>query len=792
MLRPRAPLVPVSLAATLVCLAQAWTCPALAQAAQEAAHAISIPAQPLETALNELARQAGLQLMSNPADVAGKRAPAVAGSLTARQALDRLLAGSGLAADLSGREVVIRPAGGDPRGAAQLAPVVVSAALPSTTEGTGSYTTRAIALGKGERSLRETPQSVSVVTRQRLDDQNLSTLGEAMRRTTGMKTTSYGTGTDNIAARGYDLNHYQLDGTPVKAGSGSWSSDFLDLAMFDRIEVWRGPAGMLQGSGDPGGTVNLARKRAPLERTVQGAAYAGSWDNYRNEIDVGGALSEDGRLRGRFVNAVQDRKYFTDYLWSRKVMSYGTLEYDFTGSTTLSLAFTRQDGRSRPFYGVSTEPGRLPRLRRGTFMGADWNHKKEHLNFYLAELDHRLDNGGQARLTATMLDRDSFGENNSWGNSPIDPATGNVSMMPIAIRSDERDIGLDGFVSTPFQALGRRHEVLLGAAFQRSSGGSAYNSANYGENQVPQNIYDPDVHIPKPELPVGPIPDLVTTESALYGQARLQVAEPLTVILGARLSRWEARDHDAGTRQLQSSELTPYAGLIFDLNRNFSLYGSYATIYQPQSARDAQGKYLDPREGAQAEIGLKGEFLDQRLTSHLALYTLEDRNRAMADPDVPLASIAAGKVRSQGFEAELGGEILPGWELTAGYAYTTTKYLKAPRDQQGKPFASEFPRHNFTLWSKYRFSSRPLSGLSLGAGLRVVSEATYEESGYTWRQPGYAVVDAQIGYALNRHVDVTLSVNNLFDRYYYDRIGTARQVYFGEPRSAMLALRWRL
>src|SRR5690606_35081193 len=236
---------------------------------------LSIPAQPLGSALNELARQAGLQLMVRPENVQGRTSPALKGRYTIDQALERMLAGTGLAADRHGSDVVIQPTA--PGAAAMLAPVRVQGHGGLETDGTSAYTSSQVTIGKGEQSVRDTPQSVSVVTRQRLDDQNLNTLGDAMRYTTGMKTTSYGTSLFNIGARGYDLDNYQMDGMPVSAGSGSWSATFLDLAMFDRVEVWRGPAGLIQGAGDPGGTVNLARKRALSEFALQGTLSAGSW-----------------------------------------------------------------------------------------------------------------------------------------------------------------------------------------------------------------------------------------------------------------------------------------------------------------------------------------------------------------------------------------------------------------------------------------------------------------------------------------------------------------------------------
>ena len=751
---------------------------------------LDLPAQPLALSLRQLGEAAGLTIAVDSSLTSGRTAPALRGQLEPLAALGHLLAGSGLRYQQSGNTLVIS----QPSDAVELGATNISGrALGTSTEGTGSYTTGRLTLGKGEQSLRETPQSVSVVTRQRMDDQNLTTLGEAMRYTTGMKTTSYGTGTDNIEARGYDLDSYQLDGVPVRAGQGSWSSGFLDLAIFDRIEVWRGPAGLLQGAGEPGGTVNLARKRALGEFALGGSLSAGSWDRYRGEVDVTGPLSEDGRLRGRFVNAYEDSQAFTDYVWWRKNVSYGTLEFDLDDSTTLSAMLVRQDGKSNPFYGLSSYvDGTLARLDRDTFIGADWNNKTEHLTFYLTELDHRLANGGQAKLTVSLLDRESDGENNGWSSSFIDPASGEVRMVPIAIRSDERDINLDGFVSTPFEALGREHNLLLGASWQRYSGGSAYNRSTYGMFATNQNIFDPDVHIPKPDLPLGEVPDVEQSQASVYGQLRYRLLDPLTLVLGARVSDWRTEDHDAHSEQTESGQVVPYGGLIYDLDEHLSLYASYSTIYLPQTARDHDDRFLEPREGQQYEIGIKGEYFDGRLNSHFALFRIRDKNQAMQDPDDPFASIAAGEVESEGLEAEISGSLTERWELTTGYAYTRTEYIEADDALKGQPYSTGFPRHNFNLWTKYRFGDGWLDGASLGGGLKRVSESSYEVGSLRWKQPGYTLASLQLGYRLNRHLDGTLTVNNLFDKYYYDRIGPTRQTYLGEPRSTTLTLRWKL
>jgi outer membrane receptor for ferric coprogen and ferric-rhodotorulic acid len=238
----------------------------------------------------------------------------------------------------------------------------------------------------------------------------------------------------------------------------------------------------------------------------------------------------------------------------------------------------------------------------------------------------------------------------------------------------------------------------------------------------------------------------------------------------------------------ENGKLVPYAGAVYDLGPEWSVYGSYSSIFNPQSDQDRRGNFLKPRQGHQLEIGVKGEHFDKRLASSVALYRIEDSNRAMTDPDLPDASIAAGKVRSQGIEAELTGRITPQWNLTAGYGYNTTRQITAGPDQQGKPFTTVFPRHIFSLWSEHRFAS----GLSLAGGVRVRSGIYTDDAGVRWGAGGVAVFSAQAGYQITPQLRATLTLNNLLDRKYIDRPdGWTRQSYYGEPRSLMASLSYK-
>lgn len=770
--------------------------PAHAQGAQ--AQAIELAAGSLADSLVSLGRQAQVQILFSPGAVAGLQAPAVSGRLTPQAALDRLLARSGLVAVPSGSGFIVRaPSGGSSSDATTLAPVTVTGRDLATTEGTGSYTTPAVTIGKNVQSLREIPQSISVVTRQLLDDQNLVNLDDAMRTVTGVtvEAGSVGGNHGNFYSRGYALDTIQVDGVNTPASTGNDLSAGFGLAIYDRIEVLRGPAGLFQGAGDPGGTVNLVRKRAQRDFAFSGQVMAGSWDRYYTEADITGPLDSDGRLRGRLVASYDDRRSFVDGVYTRKPLFYGTMSFDVTPDTTLTAGATYQQYKGRPFFGLpGYTDGRLLDVRRSTNLDPSWNHITEEITEYFADVEHRLSNGGRIKVSGLYREQDEPSREFGWSDCAVDPVTGDTCLVSWKYRSNWKTYGLDAFVSTPFDAFGRTHELIVGADYR-----NVHKNFQYGGGDTADiNLYHPNNDIPKPDYEFTNGNDSKTHQYGLYARTNLRVADAATVIAGGRLTWWNNKtaNRNAYFNQFSNTDtsinakFTPYLGLVVDLNDQLSAYTSYTSIFSPQTVTDVNGQPLNARTGKQFEIGLKGEFLDKRLNGHVALFRMDDENRAMTDPDNPLFSMAAGKMRNQGFEAEISGSPAPGWDITAGYAYTTTKTLQGTEDQKAQQYVFITPRHTFNLWTKYSFASGPMEGWSLGAGVRSVSSMYRLNGPVKFEQRPYTTVSAQAGYRFNKHVDATLTVNNLFDKVYYQRVWAAYgSNYYGEPRSVMLAVR---
>jgi len=784
---------------------------ALAAQAQDARLRFDIPAQPLASALRAFASQGGQQLLFDEDRLARLRAPALNGRYTPREALDRLLAGTGMVAMPSGPGFFTlqeAPTPPGPSSETSLAPVTVTATAErsAVSEGTGSYAARAVTIGKTAQTLREIPQSVTVITRQRIEDENLTSLGKTLERSTGVIAPPQNpVGDGGPVVRGFELVNRQADGVPLPP----YTYVPADTAIYDRIEILRGAAGLLQGTGDPSGVVNLVRKRPGDAFAASAAASVGSWNSHRAELDVGGPLNAAGTLRGRMAVALEDREGYIDTLKARQVLGYGILEADLSPQTLLTVGMA--SGRSRSTghaqYGLprATDGGDL-NLPRSWSSDPPWTRGGQGGRQVFASLEHAFDSGWKARFSYLQE------EGVQWTHrtilaGPIEPYTGaGGNLQPRAWDYDRLNRGADLALSGSPIWWGREHHLLLGANWRKERTLSA--SINPATARLDNFFLFNPAAVPEPvwwsatsSTSAGAN---TTEESGLYGAARLRLADPLTLVLGGRLSWWKS-DNETGriasgtvtaTRNDLSRKFSPYAGLVYDLDDTWSAYASYADILKPQTQRTAAGELIDPIVGATYEAGIKGALKGGALNVSLAAFRIEQKNRAQEDPDNPCFSaptagwcyVAAGKVRSQGVEAELSGELAPGWQAMLGYTYNTTRYLE-DRNNAGKVFDSRTPRHLLRASTSYRLRG-DWSRWTLGANLQAQSDTFYESGGLRATQGGYAVVGLRASYQAGKNLLVALNINNLFDRRYYSNLGYI--LYggvYGDPRNATLTLR---
>ncbi len=778
---------------------------ATAQAAPaEQSRSYAIPAGNLDQALNRFASEAGILLSVDSRLTAGKRSPGLSGSFTVDEGLVRLLAGTGLAPINAGGNYALEPVSshGD---ALELGATSVNAqGLGATTEGTGSYTTGSTSTAtKMNLSIRETPQTITVVTRQRMDDQHLGSMTEVLKQTPGITMSQDGGERFNIYSRGSQINTYQIDGvtTTQENQTRTMPGTLLDMALYDHIEIVRGATGLMTGAGDPSGVVNLIHKRPTNDFQSYVKAGIGSWDYYRAEADVSGPLVDSGKLRGRFVAAKQDNHSFMDWYGQNRDILYGVIEADLTDTTLLRFGvdFQKYKATGSPGVPLMYSNGQQTHFSRSTSSGARWAYEDLDTRNYTVNLEQQLAHDWQLKVAANYMDvdRDLAMAYYSTGSgiSTLNPLTnvGNADLGKASASQEQK--GLDVILQGPFELFGQSHELILGGNYSEYdnshyslTGGSTTFDFDTWNNQLPR----PASYTPLLDFNIN------SRQSGYFVATRLNFTDDLHLILGARASDYAYNYYSKvltsgylSTYHIEENGVvTPYAGIVYDFTPEQSVYVSYTDIFKPQSSQDRTGKVLDPVVGKNFELGWKGEFIDGRLNASTALYWIERDNVAELDAGYKVpgtttdAYRAVSGAKTRGIDLELSGEILPGWNLQTGFSHSATE------DAAGNRMLTQLPEDTLRLWSTYRLPGQ-WDKLTLGGGVNWNSKTSLYFTRYNSRvkQDDYAVASLMARYQIDENLSTTLNLDNLFDQTYYNGFA-GNYGHYGAPRNATVSLRY--
>lgn len=680
--------------------------------------------------------------------------------------------------------------------------VVASSRLGATTEGTKSYTT-----GKSKTatplsmSLRDTPQSVSVVTQQRIEDQGLQTILDVVNNATGVSVNRYETNRAQFTARGFDINNLMIDGVPT-TWDQPWSSGevMTSLAIYDRVELVRGATGLMTGAGDPSAAINLVRKRAN-SKELKGSVELGAsrWDQYRALADVSTPLNQAGTVRGRVAAEYQDGDSWVDLMGNKAQTLYGTMEVDLSQDTLLSFGVSHQENNTdSPMWGglpVWYADGTRTHWDRSKTTSADWSRWDSSYTNYFANLEHNLGEGWKVKASYSRGERDAdsyllylFGAPDRTTGLGMGAFAGSYKTQTV-----QDDLSLQA--SGPFKLAGRTHEMAFGYshsrqqfdAGSRAGGGGAIGDFNNWDGSYPEPAWGPVSFYEESE----------TTQDGLYGVARFNLADPLKLILGTRVSNYEKKGDtvygDPYTLK-EERKLTPYAGLIYDINDNYSAYVSYTDIFLPQNKQDINGRNLDPILGKSMEAGVKGELLGGRLNGSAAVFRIVQDNLAqaagMADRDgdgiaeTPYYSAAEGAT-SKGFELEVSGELAQGWNATASYTQFSAK------DATGKDVNSIYPRKLIRTFTTYKLPGA-LNKLTVGGGVNW-EDRTYTDVAGTGRieQKAYSLVSLMARYDISKQLSTQLNVSNALDEEYFGMFDAYGQITYGAPRSVSASVKYK-
>lgn len=671
--------------------------------------------------------------------------------------------------------------------------------LGSTTENSDSYTTGSMKTAtKLDLSIRETPQSVMVISQQMLEDRKTDEFYTLIKKVTGVSVAEGFDGRATYYSRGFDLDYYLLDGLPV---TQNWYTiNNYNMDAYDRVEIVKGANGLMVGAGNPAVSINMVRKHAN-SKVFKGdiEASAGSWDMYKLKTDIQTPLNEDGSVRARLVASYKDKNSFVDKTSQENSLVYGVVDADITDNTTISAGASYEEnnrdgimggGGSLPaFYSDGTKTN-FSRSKSYMFDWSEWNTS---ITSYFTDVKHYFDN--DILLNASYSHNEIHTKDRNFTNiqgslnKDGSGLTAGYGKYPEKIKKDSIDI----YASIPFELAKKEHEIIVGTQYNKENDKKykpeftgKYNITNYFTQDGSEFTSEPNMgrNILRQ--------DADTEQKSVYLTGKFELVDDLKLILGSRLTTWEydsySWDTNSRTKYDHDNIFTPFVGLVYDLDENHSIYTSYTDIFLPQgNVKDKSGNILDPKEGSNYEAGIKGEYFDKKLNAGLTLFRLEQDNVAESINGVFVdgsngteqAYKSMKGVTSKGIELEIGGEISDNWDISAGFTHFEAK------DANKNKVNTTTPRNNINIFTKYT-----INDFSFGAGVNWKSKGYSKSDTREITQDTYAVVDLMASYKFNKNLSTQLNINNLFDKTYYIGYGTSSYNY-GDPVNGILSLKYK-
>jgi iron complex outermembrane recepter protein len=637
---------------------------------------------------------------------------------------------------------------------------------------------------KTDTPLRDIPANIQVIPQQVLEDQGVVRLEEAVRNVSGVNF-SLDSGAQGVTfnARGFTVNQFK---NGLEEGFATRS--IPETANLERIEVLKGPASVLFGQAEPGGLINQVTKRPLPDPFYKVEFTAGSYDFYRPTLDFSGPLNSDKTLAYRLNVAYENTESFRDRVEAERFFIAPVLTWQIGANTTLTLEgeyFHDKRPIDRGLVAVGDEPADIPFTR---FLGDPRRrYEIEEQRAYLY-LDHRFNQNLSLRnaLRFTRAKKIYNSLESSGGLEfgeqllPLFASFGRELYETYTLQTD-----LIGKFNTGTVA----HTVLLGLELARQTGVNFDQQS--AEDAAVIDIFNPSYDFPPIDFQDQPGSNGNTRANTIgvYLQDQIALLDNLKLVLGGRFDSYDAEEsyRDSSSSSSEASEFSPRAGIVYQPSEAVSLYANYSRAFVPQAGRITGGGAAKPERGTQYEVGVKANFLDNRLSSTLAAYEITKSNVLTEDPSDPDLSIQVGEQRSRGIEFDLAGEILPGWNIIASYAYTDAEITEDNTYEVGNRL-NNVPFNTASLWTTYRIQKGSLEGLGFGAGIFYV-DSRQGDLNNSFEVPGYTRVDAAIYYE-KESFKAVLNFKNLFDVEYFVGVQNRRNIPPGEPFTVQGTISW--
>ena len=660
----------------------------------------------------------------------------------------------------------------------------------------GYHATRSASATRTDTSIHETPQSISVVSKDVVEDLGATRLQDALDYAGGVGRANNfgGQGLTTFTVRGFTTGEFYRNGFPINRGY----PNMPDANTIERLEVLRGPATMLYGRGDPGGTFNVVSKQPLAERTVTLGSQLNDQGMKRGTLDASGPLDDEGRLAYRLNVVGEGGDTFRDHVETERYGVTPVITWQATDDTKVTFEGDFMRNNHPLDRGLTRFPNQRGTPSRDTFWG-DKDAGKLHNDNNMAQLrfEHALNDNWTLGGGFQWLDGSLKGnaiEANGPGSLGADGRTlqRNFNYRKLEWTDKDYQLNLTGHFSTG----GFDHILLTGIEYEDYDYKSIIQRSSAAAGTYPIDIFDPVYGQPRPALTRTPTHDKENLKTyAAFVQDQVSLTERLKVLAGARFERFE-HDYESyvtGVKPWQAADnaVTPRLGVIYDLTDTVAVYADAARSFKPNTGASREGGGFAPEKGKSYEMGIKWEALDRQLSVDAAVYQIEKKNVLTTDPVDSTFSVAAGQVRSRGFDLNVTGNITPEWRVIGGYAYVDAEVTRDNTLRSGTRLLN-IPRNSFSLLNVYEFQDGALKGLGLGAGGKYVDERAGQTANSAFSMDAYTVVDLLSYYKVNDKIRLNLDVKNLFNREYEEGAFGNIYAYPGAPRTVQVGIAYTL
>ncbi|NJR51261.1 MAG: TonB-dependent siderophore receptor [Leptolyngbyaceae cyanobacterium CSU_1_3] len=639
--------------------------------------------------------------------------------------------------------------------------------------------------------IRDIPASIQVIPQQVIKDQGATTLSEVLQNVPGV---SQGIQPPRSPLNAYNIRGFSAELETLVNGLSVRTNQGVTLnPNIDRIEVIKEPASVLFGQGGLGGRVNYITKQPLRDPFYSIEASVGSYSFYRGAIDLSGSLNSENVLY-RLNASAQTTESFIDFFDQQTYVVAPVITWLISDQTTLTLESEYQKNSGIDDYGLPAEGTILPnpngKISRSRFLGDPSLTSSDSQVFRIGyDFKHSFSDNWQVRsvFRASLYDRSA---QRTPGLSLLDDKRTLERFYGVSEQSSNV-YNLDNFVVGKFSTGSVQHQLVVGFNLFRED--FSFRDEGPLDNIASIDLFNPvyGVSIPEPSVIYNDSKSR-TQAQCLYLQDQLALAENLKLLLGGRFDIASQTSEDVNffgsTNQSQQDEaFSPRIGIVYNPIKPVSLYASYSRSFNPVTGTTRNGAQFKPERGTQYEIGLKAD-LSSTISSTIAFFDLIRSNVTTEDPDNPGFSIQTGEQRSKGIELDLSGEILPGWNIIAGYALTNAEITKDNTFAVGNQLIN-VPKHALNLWTTYEIQSGRLQGLGIGAGVFYVGEREGDLNN-SFEIPSYVRTDAAVFYRRG-NFRAAINIKNLFDVDYFASARSRTRIYYGDPLTVIGSISWQ-